>query len=225
MDQSERGLGTHAQNEMRMSSSCRCRECGIDLNPFTTGVHLNAHNFNRFFLSYHMVFHILTTAGNFSSQFLIVCACFCHLKVGFRYCGLAAEPDTTSQDGGQIRSLGTPLPLKAMYTPQRVYTWCNRSRSKLIRYLDFVEDLALYDLDKEEDQVVLLDILCGDQSDLDELQSSDDEVSEEPLLKKPTRIVVPSHYDGITEKKKIEWRHKKFTMPQIGDLPWMILQN
>ncbi|RZF44533.1 hypothetical protein LSTR_LSTR002306 [Laodelphax striatellus] len=41
------------------------------------------------------------------------------VKVGFRYCGLAAEPDTTSQDGGQIRSLGTPLPLKAMYTPQR----------------------------------------------------------------------------------------------------------
>ncbi|RZF32565.1 hypothetical protein LSTR_LSTR006560 [Laodelphax striatellus] len=42
--------------------------------------------------------------------------------MGFRYCGLAAEPDTTSQDGGQIRSLGTPLPLQAMYTPQRVYT-------------------------------------------------------------------------------------------------------
>ncbi|RZF47243.1 hypothetical protein LSTR_LSTR004952 [Laodelphax striatellus] len=31
------------------------------------------------------------------------------LKVGFRYCGSAADPDTTSQDGGQIRSLGTPL--------------------------------------------------------------------------------------------------------------------
>ncbi|RZF44892.1 hypothetical protein LSTR_LSTR004517 [Laodelphax striatellus] len=41
------------------------------------------------------------------------------LKVGFRYCGSQPIP-TTSQDGGQIRSLGTPLPSKAMYTPQRM---------------------------------------------------------------------------------------------------------